>query len=319
MKNAMLSSSFLRARLARPVFALLLAARVLAHDGPEHEIEELTEKIVKQGATADLLAQRAIEYRVAGKLPEAIKDLERASGMSGASPLIQRELGRAYFAHGKTNEALSTVSRALDGVLQADDRAALLIVRAEIYRARKDHEKALADADAAIEAHPDSVDWHLFRSQLQYALKKKKERIKGLEEGIEQTGSAILSDELADALIEDGQFARASAMIESALQESRWKAGWLLRRARVRLAEKQAEAATADLKAALSELNARMNVSSPDPLLLAERGLAHDLLGNEDEARRDFRRARDKGMTDEWALERLRALTDENGRSRRRR
>jgi len=42
--------------------------RFWAHDGPEHEIEELTEQIAKEGESADLLVQRAIEYRFWGNM-----------------------------------------------------------------------------------------------------------------------------------------------------------------------------------------------------------------------------------------------------------
>src|SRR5437870_3950253 len=78
----------------------------LAHDGPEHDIEELTDRIAKEGESADLLLQRAIEYQVLGKFAEAAKDLERALQFEGHAATTQRELSRAYFALGKTNEAL---------------------------------------------------------------------------------------------------------------------------------------------------------------------------------------------------------------------
>jgi tetratricopeptide (TPR) repeat protein len=113
----------------------------LAHDGPEHDIEELTERISKEGASADLLLQRAVEYQVIKKTAEAIKDLEQALQLEPSSPAALRELGRAYFTAGKTNEALSTVTRGLSGVDQGADRAAILIVRSEILRARKEYER----------------------------------------------------------------------------------------------------------------------------------------------------------------------------------
>ena len=48
--------------------ALICAAPLIAHEGPEGEIEELTERMKRNGETADLLTERAIEYRVIGKL-----------------------------------------------------------------------------------------------------------------------------------------------------------------------------------------------------------------------------------------------------------
>jgi len=84
--------------------ALCLAAlslcgsiQALAHEGPEHEIELLTEQMKKSGESPDLLAERAIEYRLLGKLPEAIGDLERAVVLDPNSVIVHRELARALF------------------------------------------------------------------------------------------------------------------------------------------------------------------------------------------------------------------------------
>ena len=86
-------------------FSLLCVLSVLffpcssfSHDGPEHDIEELTAQIEKEGASADLLLQRAIEYLVIKKTAEAIRDLEQAQELEGGSPTILRELGRAALA-----------------------------------------------------------------------------------------------------------------------------------------------------------------------------------------------------------------------------
>jgi tetratricopeptide (TPR) repeat protein len=292
------------------LLAVLFTATVLvrAHDGPEHDIEELTERILKEGESADLLLQRAVEYQVIRKAGEAVKDLERAIQLEPDSAAIQRELGRAYFSTGKTNEALQVVTRGIDGDATGADRASLLMVRVEVLRARKEREKALKDANEAIREHPNNVDWYLVRSQLQHALKIKTERVAGLAEGIKETGSGVLLREWIDALIEDGQHAAALEKIEAELNSSRLRSSWLIRRAKVRLATKQADAAKHDLQAALRELNARISSSSPDPSLLADRGLTHELLGDKETARKDYSSARDKGFTEEWLLERISAL-----------
>jgi tetratricopeptide (TPR) repeat protein len=287
---------------------LAAGAPLLAHDGPEHEIEELTDRIKKEGESADLLLQRAIEYNVLGKAAEAAKDLERALDFDSASITAQRELSRTYFTLGKTNEALDTVSRALKRSSEGADRGSLLVVRAEILRARSDFQKAFEDTDRAIREHPDNVEWYLLRSQLQVRLKLKKERIKGLEDGIRETGSGVLENEWIDALIEDGQHARALDKIEAELKNSRLLSSWLIRRAKVRLATGKKEEAKKDLETALVELNRRINATSPDPSLLADRGLARELLGQKEDAKKDYEQAREKGLTDDWLRERLNAL-----------
>jgi|SRR5688572_1508541 len=278
-----------------------------AHDGPEHDIEELTERISKEGATADLLLQRAVEYQVIKNVGAAIKDLELAEELEPGTPAILRELGRAYFATGKTNEALSTVTRGLASAVQGPERASLLMVRSEILRPRKEYEKALEDANEAIKVHPANVEWYLDRAQIHALLKKNKERVAGIEQGIKQTGSGLLEIELIDALIDDGQHKLALEKIEAELASSRIQSSWLIRRAKVRLATKQNDAAKADLEAAFKELNARMSGSAPDPSLLLDRGLIYDLLGDRDAAHKDYVQAKDRGITGEWINERIRA------------
>ena len=38
--------------------------------------------------------------------------------------------------------------------------------------------------------------------------------------------------------------------------------------------------------------------------------IEHDLLGDKEGARKDYRSARDKGFTEEWLLDRIRELRD---------
>jgi predicted Zn-dependent protease len=92
---------------------IFMAPLARGHEGPEADIEELTERMKFEGVSAHLLLQRAIEYNVLGKSAEAIKDLERAAELESHSPTIQRELSRTYFAAGKTNEALDTAARGI--------------------------------------------------------------------------------------------------------------------------------------------------------------------------------------------------------------
>src|SRR5687768_9981281 len=133
------------------VASLLCSAappRIAAHEGPEHEIEELTERMKKHGESAELLAERAVEYRVLGKLAEATKDLESAVALDPGSLTIHRELGRVLFLAEKATDALAIVTRGLS--LESDeptDLASLQILRAEILRSQNDHKKALADCD----------------------------------------------------------------------------------------------------------------------------------------------------------------------------
>ena len=290
--------------------SVAMSVSIFAHDGPEHEIEELTERIKAEGESADLLLQRAIEYNVLNKGADAVKDLERALDFDSHSEAIQRELCRAYFSIAKTNEALDTATRGLKSASDGPEKASLLILRCEILRARKEYEKALDDANKAIREYPDNAECYLTRSLLQQQLALKKERIKGLEDGIAETGSGLLEAEWIDALIDGGKIDLAREKIEAELKDARLRSSWLIRRAKVLLALKKTDEAKADLKEALKELNERLSHGTTDPLLLADRGQAYELSGKQDEAKKDYEEARKKGVNDEWIRERLRLFKE---------
>lgn len=287
--------------------ALLGALKVMAHDGPEHEIEELTELIAK-GETADLFLQRAIEYRVLGKNGEAAADLEQAARLDPASLLVQRELGRVYFNLGKTNEAIDLLSHALKTKTeQPTELAALRVLRAEFLGARSENKKALEDCEAAIRVQLSNVEWYLLRSDLQRRLKQAKERVSGLEQGIKETGAGILEIELVEALLDDRQFQTTLPLIERELHSSRIQSSWLIRRARARLGLGEKEAAMEDLKNALKEMATRITSTATDATLLTERAHAHELLGEREEARGYYEQARDAGAED-WVKDKIKVL-----------
>lgn len=286
-----------------------------AHAEPEEEIEELTERLRLHRDSVDLLIQRATEYKVLGKHAEAAKDLEAALAVQSESITARRELSQTYFTLGKTNEALECVNRALKSPADAEERAGLLMVRAGILRARRETAKALRDANDALLAYPLNAEWYFVRAQLQEHLRLPRERIQGLEDGMRVTGSGLLRAEWIDALIAAGEGRRAASAIEQELHESRWRGSWLIRRARIRQAEGQATAAKEDLLEALDELNIRLGALVPDALLLNDRGMVHELLGRPEDALRDYRSARDKGLRDEAIEERIRRLAkDEAGK-----
>ncbi|MBC8003347.1 MAG: tetratricopeptide repeat protein, partial [Opitutaceae bacterium] len=242
---------------------------VAAHEGPEHEIEELTEQIDKFGETASLLTERAIEYRVLGKWAEAARDLERATKLDPNSIHAYRELGRVQFLSGKTNEAIATVTRALTIKTEEPiDLGGLRILRAEFLRARGDYKKALDDCNVALQVHKQNPEWYLLRSDLQARLKLNKKRITGIEEGLKETGAGILEIELVEAWLDDKQFRAALTKIEAELKASRVQSSWLILRARARIGLGQSAGAQEDLKTALAEIGGRLNLTTPDVPLL---------------------------------------------------
>ena len=298
----------MRNPIHHPRFATLIAIALSlanpfsapAHEGPEHEIEELTEQIDKFGETASLLTERAIEYRVLGKWAEASRDLERATKLDPNSIHAYRELGRVQFLSGKTNEAIATVTRALTLKTEEPiDLGGLRMLRAEFLRARGENKKALEDCNVALQIHKQNPEWYLLRSDLQSRLKLNKKRVAGIEEGLKETGAGILEIELVDALLDDKQFRPALIKIEAELKSSRIKSSWLILRARTRIGLGQSAGAQEDLKAALAEIANRLNLTTPDVPLLLDKALAHELLGEKKDALRYYELARDKGAVED--------------------
>ncbi len=293
------------------VAALLCAALPsVAHEGPEHEIEELTERMKRNGETAELLTERAIEYRVLGKLPEATKDLELALTYAPDSVGAHRELARVFFLGGKATEALATIARGL--TVKTDDPsdyAALRMLRAEIFRSQNEHKKALEDCDAGLRLHKANPEWYLLRSDIQRRLKMNKERIAGLEEGIRETGAGILAIERVEAQMDAGQWAAALATIDNELRDSRIKSSWLIRRARAFIGLGKKAEADADLKVAMEEISRRIDPKNPDAPLLLDKALIYEMLGEKKDALRAYEEARDKGAA-EGVNDKIKALQE---------
>ena len=292
--------------------AVLLCAAVpsVAHEGPEHEIEELTERMKRNGETAELLTERAIEYRVLGKLPEATKDLELALTYAPDSVGAHRELARVFFLGGKATEALATIARGL--TVKTDDPsdyAALRMLRAEIFRSQNEHKKALEDCDAGLRLHKANPEWYLLRSDIQRRLKMNKERIAGLEEGIRETGAGILAIDRVEAQMDAGQWAAALATIDNELRDSRIKSSWLIRRARAFIGLGKKAEADADLKVAMEEISKRIDPKNPDAPLLLDKALIYEMLGEKKDALRAYEEARDKGAA-EGVNDKIKALQE---------
>ncbi len=303
----------MRTTAARICLAALLGCAPFsarAHDGPEHEIEELTARMTKDGETAELLTARAVEYRILGKLAEAAKDLDRAAKLDPDSVAIPRELGRVLFLGGKAGDALASVARGLTlkGGEPADF-AGLRMLRAEILRSQNENKKALEDCDAALRLHKKNPEWYLLRSDIQRRLKAHKERLAGLDDGIRETGAGVLEIERVEAQIDAGLFAAALPVIERELADSRIRSSWLIRRARARLGLAKRADADRDLREALAEIGQRLNPKSPDAPLLLDMAVALELLGEKAEAIRAYETVRDIGAGDA-AKEKIKSLKD---------
>lgn len=290
-------------------FTAMLALRLAAHEGPEHEIEELTHRMDQQGESADLLLERAIEYRTLGRWAEAAKDLQRAVRLEPRDPLLFRELAQVQLREGRAGEALATLRQAirLPG-LSAQERAAILLIRSQAHVAGASLAAALKDCDEALHADPTLVAGYLDRSALQKRLKRSRERVTGLEEGIRRTGAGVLVAERVEALLDAGQWQRALAATRAEIETARLSGTWKIRRARALLGLGRARQAETDLREALDEIDRRMPLGGRDPSLLLDRAQARELLGEIEQAVRDYTLAAELGAGEaaEVALRRIR-------------
>jgi tetratricopeptide (TPR) repeat protein len=262
-----------------------IATGASAHDSPEHEIEALTAKMAETGKNAELLARRATEWRALGKLREASADLREAVKMDSNSVGLLTELARVETARENYPVALKSLERALN---LAENDGAIYMARAEVLESKGDYAGALKDCERAFSKTTPLLEWHLTRARLAADCGKHRESAKMLKEAFEQTGSVVLEIEWIEAMIEVGESNGALERIAPHLARARWKSGWLVRQARAHRDLGNTEAAQASSLAALAELARRISPEKPDLTLIAERGLAHVIIGKRVEAENDF-------------------------------
>jgi len=265
------------------------AARVRAHDSPEHEIAALTTRIAN-APSAELFARRATEWRALGELEKASADWDAAIALDRRAASLHVELARIEAARQHYVAASNAVTRGLR--LSRDDAecATFYMVRAEILEKQGLTELALADCERAFGESAPAIDWYLTRARLQSCCGKRRQFVEGLRDGFEKTGSVVLEIEWIEAMIDAGECQRALQRIEPHLERARWKGAWLIRKARAQLALKQRSAAFENLRAALADIEYRMKPDRVDLALLTAHGLAQALLENRDAARADQER-----------------------------
>jgi len=291
-------------RLVSSLLGVILCMGVAcAHDGPEHQIEVLSERLIREGNSADVLLERAIEYRVLGRLTQAVRDLERAVRLAPADSLVLRELAQIELQRGRVSKALLWVQRTLEiPDLAAGERSAVLMTRSHCRGIEGAGMKALEDCSEALRWNPQLVSAYLERSAWQRRLRLPQERILGLEEGIQKTGAGLLVAERIEALIDDGQWQQALEAVEPELTSSRLQGSWRIRRARALKGLGRWSEAERDLLSALEEIELRMPRQVKDSSLILDRALARELLGQTEAAIQDYQLAAGCGGGEE-ALE----------------
>jgi len=295
-----------------PPSSILLAlaltiSMVTAHESPEHNVKQLTAHIETE-RTPESLYQRAIAYRALRQLDNALTDLQAAISLAPDNLAYQLELSRTQLSSAKFDKALNSANRALKLAKTPPQKATCHILRAEAYHSCNRFKPSLQACQLAFREIPKGeIEWFLLRSENQRRLEKHQPRITDLKAGFDLHHSAVLKSHWIDSIIDAGKFKEALPLIESELVDRRWKSSWLIKRARTHLGLEQTTEANSDLHSALAEINSRLNPERPDPLLLADQGMAYALLGNKTEARNSLKTLKQHRATP-WITSRLETL-----------
>ncbi|MGI8603455.1 MAG: hypothetical protein ACR2OZ_10705 [Verrucomicrobiales bacterium] len=277
------------------VMAVLGSVSLLAHPDPAHNIEQITAQIAAGDRRPPLFYSRGVEHRALGQLKEAERDFRECVNLDPAFVPARKDLASVLADQGRTNEALVFAQEAIRhaGAKSPPVQASCWSLLARIELARKDFKACIEATSEAFKLVPrGELDWFLLRAEAQQGLGCAEGAIADLKSGYDTLKSSVLRTAWLDALVEAGRGAEALPMIEAEMAECRYRASWLIRRARIRVAQKQTAAAKGDLHAALAELELHIFPDEPDPTLLVERGMVFALLGETKKAREELERVR---------------------------
>jgi tetratricopeptide (TPR) repeat protein len=275
--------------------AMLGATSLEAHPDPMHNIEAITAQIDAGDRRAPLFYSRGVEFRALGKFVEAEKDLRAAVDVDAGFLPARKDLASVLMEQNRLEDAQRTAEEAIKFSTgkPAATQASCWIVAARIALARSDSQQCLDATSQALQLVPrGELDWFLLRAEALRGLGRINDAIRDLKAGYDSLKSSVLRTAWLEALIDAGRGSEALPAIEAEMAECRYKASWLIRRARVRLAANETPAAKDDLRAALGELELHIFPQEPDPMLLIERGMALALLGEKEKAARELERVK---------------------------
>lgn len=284
------------------VLPALLAGTLAADPGHEIRIDDLNKQITENPALPDLYFQRSINYREINRLADARADLEKCLTLQKGFLPADRELARIDELEGRRKEAIERLEKA---VAAAPPEAAFHLpgcysVLADLLLKSDRNDAALDAASKGIALTQElTIDLYLLRAEAQRRLGKHDERVRDLAGATERLKSFVLRIAWIEALIDAGRSAQVLPEIQKEIDTSRYKASWLIRRARVLLHDDKKQEAAADLEAALVEVESRIRPELPDLSLVCDRALIWALQGKRDEAAEALAEAKKRGA-DAW-------------------
>ena len=295
------------------LFFVALVFQAKSHHDTKALIGKLTKRIDSGDSTAENYYKRAIEYRVLGQMEEAENDLKMALERNINFTVARRELTRILSKKGKHKLAIISAEKVIINAITQREKSSSMILLAEVLLNAGEPSEAIKYSSTAFKLNPKGkIEWYLLHARLLREIKRNDERPKILNRGYQTTGSIVLRNAWIDSLLECEQYEKALPIIEEELLESRLKSSWKLRRARAYIGTGNIDAAMNDLRTCIKELDQRIHPKNPAMTLIADRGLAHALLGNVDTAKNDLAHLIEIGA-DKWITAPLEKAIDSIG------
>lgn len=279
-------------RFVAALIVPLLGALAFGHTDISTTIKRLTEQIAEE-PSAPLYYQRATEYRALREKKHALEDLRAALTIDPGHAPAKIALIEAL---GQSDEALSLARQLASGPPKAASAIDGAYLLAHIHRERGELRKAFEVCRKLCQKTkgPGQKDTEidLLYAHLLLDLDRPADAAASLKSAWKQSHSIVLRNQWIDVALTAGLTGEVLPIIEKELNSSRLRSSWLIRRARARLALGRTETARADLRAALHEIGPRINPTRPDLTLIADRGLAHALMGHPERAKSDLKTLR---------------------------
>jgi len=263
----------------------LLPAISDGHNDVSETIKNLSSQL-EDNPSAELYYQRATEFRALREREHAIEDFRSAlklnPGFRAAKVSLIRELG-------KSDEALAIATAYTLTNHSAGSALEATFLLARVLHLRGENEKALIFCKKIQDLsknHEPGID--LLHAEVLLDLQRPADASRVLKEAWKRSNSIVLRNNWIDTALIAGDTKEVLPVIEKELSSSRFRSSWLIRRARAALIHHDQKQADSDLRAALAELNPRIRPNRPDLTLIADRGLAHALLGQAQKANADL-------------------------------
>lgn len=262
--------------------ASLVGSGLQAHESPHDTIHRLTHKIEHASSNAELYYARAIEYKSLGKATLAMADFNKVLKLAPGHLNSTIALARLLTQQSKPDQGLKILQNGIKTCDDAEGKARLLKASSDIHISQKHYPQAYTAIALALDHFPKaSDDWFLQQSSSNLQLGELKRRYQQLAIGFRRSGSAVLQNAWIDAKLDADESGDVKALIQKQRADSRFVSSWDIRLAQT--LKKEAPERKSLLKAAIAEIDQRLNLDRPDVTLLIDRCYAYHLLDDEDQ------------------------------------